>query len=62
MAIDVVPDVKNPNSEISVNEAKKDGLKPTKNDSRVAKRPRDQKNRGFLKPKDFKTKQDKAFD
>tara|TARA_B100001059_G_scaffold226913_1_gene256005 strand:- start:1850 stop:3625 length:1776 start_codon:yes stop_codon:yes gene_type:complete len=62
MAIDVVPDVKNPNSEVSVNEAKKSGLKPTKNDSRVAKRPRDQKNRGFLEPKDFKTKQDKAFD
>lgn len=62
MAIDVVPDVKNPNSEVSVNKAKKDGLKPSKNDSRVAKRTRDQKHRGFLEPKDFKTKQDKAFD
>jgi hypothetical protein len=62
MAVDVDPDVKNPNAEVSVNEAKKEGLKPVKNDPKVAKRPRDQKNRGFLKPKDFKTKQDKSFD
>ena len=62
MAVDVAPDVKNPNAEISVNEAKKKGLKPVKNDPKVAKRTRDQKNRGFLDPKDFKTKQDKAFD
>ena len=62
MAVEVDPDVKNPNAEVSVNEAKKEGLKPVKNDPKVAKRPRDQKNRGFLKPKDFKTKQDKSFD
>ena len=62
MAADVAPDVKNPNSEVSVNEARKKGLKPVKNDPKVAKRTRDQKNRGFLDPKDFKTKQDKAFD
>ncbi len=61
MAVDVVPDVKNPNAEVSVNEAKKDGLKPIKNDPKVAKRPRDQKNRGFLKPKDFKTPREKSF-
>jgi hypothetical protein len=62
MAVEVDPDVKNPNAEVSVNEAKKEGLKPVKNDPKVAKRPRDQKNRGFLEPKDFKTKQDKSFD
>jgi glycerophosphoryl diester phosphodiesterase len=56
------PDVGNPNAEVSVNEAKKSGLKPVKNNPKVAKRTRDQKNRGFLKPKDFTTKQDKAFD
>jgi hypothetical protein len=62
MAIDVAPDVKNPNAEISVNEARSEGLKPEKNDAKVAKRTRDQENRGFLKPKNWKTKQDKAFD
>lgn len=56
------PDVGNPSAEVSVNEAKKNGLKPVKNNPKVAKRTRDQKNRGFLKPKDFTTKQDKAFD
>jgi len=62
MAIDVAPDVKNPKSEISVNEAKKKGLKPPKNESEVAKRTRDQENRGFLEPKNWKTKQEKGFE
>ena len=64
MAVDVAPDVKNPNAEVSVNEAKKKGLKPPKNESEVAKRPRDldEKKRGFLEPKNWTTKQDKAFD
>lgn len=61
MAVDVAPDVKNPNAEISVNEARSEGLKPEKNDAKVAKRTRDQENRGFLKPKNWTTKQDKGF-
>jgi hypothetical protein len=61
MAVDVAPDVKNPNAEISVNEARSEGLKPDKNDAKVAKRTRDQENRGFLKPKNWTTKQDKGF-
>ncbi len=40
---------------VTVNEARKDGFKPEKNDNKVAKRPRDMKNRGFLKPKNFTT-------
>ena len=60
MAKDVTPDVKNPNAEISVNEAKKKGFTPETNDSKVAKRPRDQKNRGFLQPKSFKTPKSKG--
>ena len=40
---------------ISVNEARKEGFTPEKNDNKVAKRPRDMKNRGFLKPKKFTT-------
>jgi len=55
------PDVKNPNAEISVNEAIKKGLKPAKNDPKVAKRPRDQKNRGFLDPKNWTTDREKGF-
>ena len=55
------PDVKNPNAEISVNEARKKGLKPAKNDPKVAKRPRDQKNRGFLNPKNWTTDREKGF-
>ena len=51
MAVDVDPDVKNPKAEISVNEAKKEGFTPEVNDPKVAKRPRDMKNRGFLKPR-----------
>jgi len=59
----VAPDVKNPNAEVSVNEAKKSGLKPTKNDPKVAKRARDigGNKRGFLEPKKWNTDQGKAF-
>jgi len=39
----------------SVNEARSKGFTPEKNDNKVAKRPRDMKNRGFLKPKKFTT-------
>ena len=45
----------NNDKEISVNEARAEGFKPETNDPKVAKRPRDMKNRGFLKPKNFKT-------
>ena len=55
MAKGVKPDATNPNAEISVNEAKKEGFKPETNDAKVAKRPRDMKNRGFIKPKNFTT-------
>ena len=55
MAININPDVKNPNAEISVNRAKKEGLKPIVNIKEVSMRPRDMVNRGFLKPKNFKT-------
>lgn len=55
MAKGVKPDANNPNAEISVNEAKKEGFKPETNDAKVAKRPRDMKNRGFIKPKNFTT-------
>lgn len=39
----------------SVNEARKEGVDLPTNDIKVAKRPRDMKNRGFLKPKKFTT-------
>ena len=55
MAKDVQPDAKNPKAEVSVNKAKKEGFKPETNDTKVAKRPRDMKNRGFIKPKNFTT-------
>ncbi len=55
MAKNINPDVKNPNAEISVNKAKKEGLKPIVNEKEVSLRPRDMVNRGFLKPKKFKT-------
>ncbi len=60
MAKGVNPDAKNPRAEVSVNEAKAEGLKPVKNDSKVAKRTRDQVNRGFLQPKNFKTPRSKG--
>ena len=43
----VKPDATNPNAEISVNKAKKEGFKPEVNDPRVAKRPVDMPNQGF---------------
>jgi hypothetical protein len=45
----------NNDKQVSVNEARKEGFTPETNDSKVAKRPRDMKNRGFLKPKKFTT-------
>ena len=42
------PDAKNPRSEVSVNEARKDGFKPEKNDRKVAQRPKDMPNNGFV--------------
>jgi len=43
----VKPDATNPNAEISVNKAKKEGFKPEVNDKRVATRPVDMPNQGF---------------
>lgn len=48
MAKDVTPDATNPNAEISVNKAKKEGFTPEVNDPKVAKRPVDMPNRGFV--------------
>jgi len=48
MAKDVQPDATNPNAEISVNKAKKEGFKPETNDPKVAKRPKDMPNQGFV--------------
>jgi hypothetical protein len=50
-AIDVQPDTKNPNAEISVNKARREGLDPQVNDALVARRPVDMPNNGFLKPR-----------
>jgi hypothetical protein len=61
MAKTVTPDAKNPRSEISVNEARREGFKPETNDKDVAKRPRDMEKRGFIKDKNFKTPKNKAF-
>jgi len=47
----VKPDATNPQAEISVNKAKKEGFKPETNDPRVAKLPKNMKNNGFLKPR-----------
>ena len=44
----LTPDVKNPNAEISVNKAKKEGFKPKVNDKEVATRPTDMEYDGFL--------------
>jgi hypothetical protein len=44
-------DAKNPNSEISVNKAKKEGFKPEVNAKDVAKRPTDMPNNGFVNKK-----------
>jgi hypothetical protein len=48
MAKDVTPDATNPNAEISVNEAKREGFSPEVNDPKVAKRPVDMPNKGFV--------------
>ena len=45
---DITPNVGNPNAEVSVNQAKKDGFKPETNDKKVAKRPVDMPNKGFV--------------
>ena len=42
------PNVKKPNTEITVNKARRDGLKPIVNDIKVAKRPFDMEDEGFL--------------
>jgi len=44
----VKPDATNPNAEISVNKAKKEGFKPEVNDKKVATRPKDMPNQGFV--------------
>jgi len=41
-------DVGNPNAEVSVNKAKKKGFKPEKNNKKVAMRPKDMPNQGFV--------------
>jgi len=48
MAVDVKPDATNPNAEVSVNKAKKEGFKPETNDPKVAKRPKDMPKQGFV--------------
>ena len=48
---EVKPDVGNPKAEVSVNQAKKKGFKPEKNDKKVAKRPTDMPNSGFVNKK-----------
>lgn len=45
------PDAKNPRSEVSVNVARKDGFKPEVNDRKVAQRPKDMPNNGFVNKK-----------
>ena len=45
----ITPDVKNPKAEISVNKAKKEGFKPETNNKKVATRPVDMPNKGFVK-------------
>jgi len=47
----VTPDAKNPNADVSVNQARKAGVKPPVNDKKVATRPVDLPNQGFLKPR-----------
>ena len=44
----VKPDATNPNAEISVNKARKEGFKPETNDKKVAQRPKDMPNQGFV--------------
>lgn len=47
----VTPDAKSPNADVSVNQARKAGVKPPVNDKKVATRPVDLPNQGFLKPR-----------
>ena len=44
----VKPDATNPNAEISVNKARREGFKPEVNDKKVATRPKDMPNQGFV--------------
>lgn len=44
----VKPDVGNPKAEVSVNQARKGGFTPEKNDKKVAQRPTDMPNNGFV--------------
>jgi hypothetical protein len=45
------PSVGNPNAEVSVNKAKKEGFKPQVNEKEVAMRPTDMKDNGFVNKK-----------
>ena len=45
------PNVGNPNAEVSVNKAKKEGFKPQVNEKEVAMRPTDMKDNGFINKK-----------
>jgi hypothetical protein len=47
----VTPDAKNPNADVSVNQARKAGVKLPQNNELVAKRPVDMDDEGFLKPR-----------
>jgi len=47
----VTPDVGNPNAEVSVNKAKKEGVVLETNPTNVAKRPVDMPNEGFINPR-----------
>ena len=46
----VTPDVGNPNAEVTVNKAKKEGVELETNDKKVATRPVDMPNQGFINP------------
>jgi len=61
MAKTVTPDAKNPRSEISVNQARREGFTPETNEKDVATRPRDMEDRGFKKEKNFTTPRNKSF-
>jgi len=47
----VTPDVGNPNAEVSVNKARKEGVELETNDKKVATRPVDMPNEGFVNPR-----------
>lgn len=47
----VTPDVGNPNAEVTVNKAKKEGVELETNDKKVAMRPVDMPNQGFVNPR-----------